>query len=79
MKIFVTIFDGWKLLIIVTKIFILDVTGEAPLVIFLKRGPQLQRKRPMRSTLNIEKAGYWKKQEKARHLFQKVTYTLPSL
>ena len=34
MKIFVTIFDGWKLLTIVTKISILDVSGEASRVIF---------------------------------------------
>ena len=53
----------------------------ACIVIFLRRGSHSQRKRPIRSTLNIEKSGIFaffffffdfRKREKTRHLFPKV-------
>ena len=55
----------------------------ACIVIFLRRGSHSQRKRPIRSTLNIEKRGIFaffffffffdfRKREKTRHLFPKV-------
>ena len=55
--------------------------GSASIVIFLRRSSHSQCKRPIRSTLNIEKAGYLhlfdiRKLEKARHLFQKVGGTV---
>ena len=51
MEVFVTIAKGWKLLTIITKSSILDITE----VQLLKRGSHLQLTPPMRSSLNCKR------------------------